>query len=631
VRAQIDLLLDLTGLNDQEVTRQALERLFTDADPGCFNLITVLLSPGIRTATLSITPPMRLIPSEEPVRAANEGLREARDNCRHFLILLGVAIPSCNAVVTLIQTFDIDPHLGAAMPRYSDAASGEIFKLSPEHGDSSSAVLPPRVLTEVSEYYITPEFLSACTLIRDMVVSNFDLFDETYETVAGALLRYLCKARRCGFRCVVSNAAVVDTSSYAYSRPVPNAADLKRLRSEYPDVWQADTEFADDSLHAHESLLGKALSSQPPFGRSLLLDIRGLPGYINGTVEAALSICDGLSHITANWEIALWTTPEIADFYNFSQRYPKWEIVSDATDRYFTAALRLLQPWHLSTLIELHNSALFLFCYILDTIALDIIFTAPRHLRDTWQFLSEYADGIVYISQYTRDRFAARFPASKLTPGYVSYLSFHPDDYTPAPIASRSGEPDCFVLLMGNAYDHKYVEPTAELLGAAFPFRRFKAFGITRHRNSLMGPLESGNIPQPEMDRLFAEADLIVLPSLYEGFGLPVIRGLSVGRTVIARASDLLRELAARYRGPGRLLSFNNPAQLVELVGRVLHNEPVNEIGLGSALGAMERPMTWTDVAAGVLRFVEVRLPNIRKSRWQSRETIVRQLRGLST
>jgi hypothetical protein len=55
-----------------------------------------------------------------------------------------------------------------------------------------------------------------------------------------------------------------------------------------------------------------------------------------------------------------------------------------------------------------------------------------------------------------------------------------------------------------------------------------------------------------------------------EGFGCPMLRSLSYGHTVVARYSESLLEIAAHYRGPGRLVAFRSEAELVEMIGRLL-------------------------------------------------------------
>jgi len=565
-------------------------------------------------------------PASHAITVANEAFRRASENNRHLLVMLAPIVPEENAISILTEAFGIDPHFGAVVPRESDPATGEILKLDKELGDPELKSLPRRILNWVPDYYILPEILPACFLLRNSVLSNFDPLDETFETLAGALRHYLCRARRAGFRCAVLNRAIVSrVSSESSSMIRLTEADIRKLHAQYPDAGLAKAEFRDHSLHIHESLLARALPSQH-VQRKLLLDIRGVPSQINGTTEAVLSLCDAYSTMNHGWAITLLAAAGPAQFHRLAERYPQWEIITKEGEQCFTAALRPSQPWDLTSIIELHRMALFNFYTMLDTIAWDILVGKPPELNATWSFLSEHADGIIYISEYTRDRFRARFPMSQMTPGYVSHLSFDPHDYVIQAVKDEPHDSKTFILVVGNSFDHKNVGPTVDLLSSRFPSHVIKALGLRNHPGSRVVPLESGQIPQIDMDRLFARAVIIVFPSFYEGFGFPILKGLSYGRTVIARQSGLLAEIASHYRGRGRLIAFRTATELAEAVGRVLDGSEIAEAPLGGALDASAKPMDWTAVAAGVLGFIEERVQDVAASRWPARQCAIEQM-----
>lgn len=567
----------------------------------------------------------------ESTASANEAFRNASETGCHLLILIGALSPDKEVVRRLIESFSLDPHFGAAIPRQSDPLTGEILTFADENGDPEITGLPPQVLNEIPTLYILPELLSSCFILRDSVISNLGCLDESYETLAGALQQYLCRARRCGFRCIVVNNAVVSAASHTRPWLVPIAQrDLIRLHTEYLDFGEAKIQFMNHPLHRHESLMARVLSPKKSIRQTLLVDARGVPHQVNGTTEAVLGVCDGLRQLNSSWTITLWTAGAAAQYHNLSERYPDWEIVENPNDRLFTAALRLSQPWKLNTLIELHRKAFFSFYTILDTIAWDILFVAPPGLGTTWNFLSSYADGILYISKYTRDRFMMRFPQAKMTAGYVSYLSFDPRDYKKQVAESKFGSDKEFILVVGNTYDHKNVRPTVDLLTSKFRGYDIKAFGINAHPNPSVECIESGQIRQADIDVLFARAKMVIFPSFYEGFGFPVLQGLSNGRTVIARHSELLQEIAGRYRGPGRLIGFRNPKELLDVVERAIQGLALDQVPLGTALNSDDEPSDWKDIASGILRFIEERVQNIDQCRWHARQMAIEQIEANS-
>jgi glycosyltransferase involved in cell wall biosynthesis len=223
-----------------------------------------------------------------------------------------------------------------------------------------------------------------------------------------------------------------------------------------------------------------------------------------------------------------------------------------------------------------------------------------------------------------------RFPSGADVPGLVSYLSFSPADYVHPDVkpvlrpATRPTEDD-FLFIVGNEYDHKDVSRTIELLTTAFPYQSIVALGPAKAVSPRVTVLQSGTLSELEIHRLYANARAVVFPSFYEGFGFPILTTLAYGGTLLARRSTLLDEVAARCAPRGRLVPFDRRDSLVELIGRLLHGEPVPELPLGTALDRGE-PLSWQDVGRGIVNFLSTLTSDLSKSRWRAREHAIRQL-----
>jgi glycosyltransferase involved in cell wall biosynthesis len=299
-------------------------------------------------------------------------------------------------------------------------------------------------------------------------------------------------------------------------------------------------------------------------------------------------------------------------------------------DAAYTAAVRLSQPWHIQEMVDLHSVALVNAYLVLDTIAWDIAYATVSHLEGTWQFLAKYADGLLYDSTFTRDRFLKRFPAASDTPGVVTHLSFDPSDYVRLkPV--ESGHDAGFVLVIGNDLAHKDVQATVETLASAFPFHPMTVLGSVRAVSPMITVTPSGERPDTEVHRLYATAQYVIFPSFYEGFGFPVVTALAYGRTVLARRSQLLEEVAAHCAPRGRLIMFDTREELVDVLGRLLHGESIADYPLGSDLSG-GRPKAWQDVAERTLAFIESITPgDASPARWFEREEMVRALVSFRT
>ena len=627
-KSPLDLLWDLSLLaGEQDRAATAICNLACrDVLGDIIDHATVLLPADFPCDGLTLPAAWSLVNTAQPIRDASAAFERAGDCGHHLLILLGPLAVSNEAVGTLISGFELDPHFGVTVPRQLDPHSCEILKMADELGDPQISSLPRRTLVEIPEYYILPEFLAPCFVLRGEIVANLASLDESHQTLLGALQHYLCHIRRAGYRTAVINRSVIAALPNLAERKIQvSKADTRKLHIEHPGVGRAKTEFIDHPLHLHESLLATAFSADISKRQSLLIDGRGLRSYTNGTAEAILALCDALRTEAPHWDISLLAESTAIEHHELGNRYPAWSLLSKLDGRLFTFALRPSQPWHLATMMELHRVALLNLYAILDTISWDILFEAPRGLTAFWDFMCQYADGLLYNSYYTRDHFLRRFPLASSKPGHVFHHSFNPNDYIVGGYSPDS-HPEDYIFVIGNAYDHKNLTPTVDLLVSAFPFQRFKVLGLASHNNPNVEALESGHIPASEIETLFSRAKLIIFPSFYEGFGLPILKGLSYGRTVLARHSELLLELASHYQGPGNLLAFTSPATLVDLIGRVIHNQPVPSLSLGNALSAGETPLNWNGVARGVLDFLELRKADVKSWQWLARERAVRQL-----
>ena len=412
--------------------------------------------------------------------------------------------------------------------------------------------------------------------------------------------------------------------------PAMSARDQGLLRRLVPDLDRAWQESRGSPWERFERLCTASIDTpKPPPRPSLLLDVRNVGPIYNGTTQAVLGIVNGLKVLQPKWDVALLANADGAVFHDFKRVYAGWPVHTTLPDRPFTAALRPSQPWHIQEMVDLHSVSLFNAYLLLDTIAWDIAYAAPPHLEGTWQFLADHADAFLFDSHFTRQRFVERFPSAGSVPGRVTHLSFDPTEYARTDVSSTSGG-DEFILVIGNNLDHKDVRHTVEALASAFPFRHIRALGPADVVSPFVTAQRSGGLPELEMHRLYASAQFVVFPSFYEGFGFPILTALAYGRTVLARRSALLEEVAAQCDCRGRLVVFDRREELVELIGRLVHGEPVPEhpLGLGLANG---RPKTWRDVARDTLDFLESRVREPSRSRWTAREHAVRQLMAYRT
>lgn len=106
-------------------------------------------------------------------------------------------------------------------------------------------------------------------------------------------------------------------------------------------------------------------------------------------------------------------------------------------------------------------------------------------------------------------------------------------------------------------------------------------------------------ISDDELARAYAEAEVAVVPSLYEGFSLPAIEAMACGVPLVATTGGALPEVIGTDGETGLLVTPDDPEALAAGIRRVM-DDPVLAARLGA--GGRERVLgrfTWAATARG--------------------------------
>lgn len=271
----------------------------------------------------------------------------------------------------------------------------------------------------------------------------------------------------------------------------------------------------------------------------------------------------GLEHVPARtvragyrpWRMAVWMGHLLRTGFN--------RLVPEAT--LFHATEHLLPPLiGVPTVLTVHDMIFRLF---------------PQHqkrlnywyLNATMPLYCRRADAIITVSETSKQDILRHYhlDPSKIT---VVYEAASPE-FIPAGTAAldmarrRYGLPDRYVIHVGTIEPRKNLTRLVEALdllrrkGTRIPlvivggkgwlyddfFRRLEGLSV---RDAV---LFQGYVPSADLPLLYSAASLAVVPSVYEGFGLPVLEAMACGTPVIASTASCLPEIggdAARYVEP---------------------------------------------------------------------------------
>jgi len=101
-------------------------------------------------------------------------------------------------------------------------------------------------------------------------------------------------------------------------------------------------------------------------------------------------------------------------------------------------------------------------------------------------------------------------------------------------------------------------------------FPAYTSLEKTLRARNLLGRVRfTGKVSSEELQAAYRDAAAVVLPSLFEGFGLPAIEALASGTPVIASRAGALPEVIADA-GAGVLVPPRDPAALAKAIGDLL-------------------------------------------------------------
>ena len=107
----------------------------------------------------------------------------------------------------------------------------------------------------------------------------------------------------------------------------------------------------------------------------------------------------------------------------------------------------------------------------------------------------------------------------------------------------------------------------------------------------------AGKLPRGELERTLRTTTALVVPSLFEGFGLPAVEALASGTPLVATRAGALAEVVASA-GAGTLVAPADAAALAAGIRAVLEDWERTQADAVAARARIEREFGWPTVAA---------------------------------
>ena len=241
-----------------------------------------------------------------------------------------------------------------------------------------------------------------------------------------------------------------------------------------------------------------------------------------------------------------------------------------------------------------------------ETSTVDIIRKFERCVRRL-----RYVDALITVSEFTRREMVERLG---IDPGKIT-VCYHGVDQdffvteVKEDVVRKYSEGFPYILFVGTLEPRKNVESLIEAFkgiknpGLKLLLAGKEGWGIEGIRNKVRelgldrAVFFLGYVPEEDIPHLYRGSEVFVYPSLYEGFGIPVLEAMAAGAPVVTSKAASLPEVT---RGSAILVSPRDVRAISEAIRGILGNR-----GLGVELREKgvkrAREFTWDRCALEVL------------------------------
>jgi len=227
------------------------------------------------------------------------------------------------------------------------------------------------------------------------------------------------------------------------------------------------------------------------------------------------------------------------------------------------------------------------------------------------------ADTIIAISKNTKEDVveASHCEEEKVTVVYDGvdcgrFSKVQKESLLAESIRKKHHLPDQYILWVGGYRRHKNVELLCNtfikakkqygmphmlvLCGPGLLFEgAIKTISKT-HKNDIM---VIGQVNDDELPVLYSLADAFVFPSLYEGFGLPILEAMACGTPVITSNTSSLPEVAGNA---AMLVNPTNENEIAEAIAKLIFDQELKKTMIKNGLERI-KIFTWENTARNTL------------------------------
>jgi GT2 family glycosyltransferase/glycosyltransferase involved in cell wall biosynthesis len=400
------------------------------------------------------------------------------------------------------------------------------------------------------QYHVIPTGVGFCMLIKRTLIINFGLFDEVYEKGYNEENDFCMRISQYGYSTVAANHAFVfhyESKSFGEEERIQrDKTNYQILNKRYPYYKNIVNQYFKTDIHPLESLI-PCMVGKP----SLLFCLYEAKPHYDGTTIYGLKLLEAFyAKFKDDYDITVLAHINVIKFHNIDQLYPtviepheldsKYTLVFSPSQLFFWEHLKIHLQFGLRSAFTLQDIIALRCSYLIST---------NSSIKRIFSNAIKYADGIIAISEVVKKDAQSYFNELVLAnfDNKVKVVHHGIDvDLKLNQTASTTSLPfEDYVLVVGNHYAHKSMKLVYDALISKNTTHNFIFLGYQLPVNcpTNFAHYVSGKLTNELIATLYQKAHLVVFPSQYEGFGLPVVEALSNHKKLIVYDNAINREV----------------------------------------------------------------------------------------
>ena len=504
------------------------------------------------------------------IGTCNAAFAQAKAERADVILLNSDTMVFAGALREMLQVARLDSMIGFVSPRSNNATLATL-----PHSTLDQYVTPAdgyanfvRYSAGLPRFSLVPTAVGFCLFVKWSVFSELGAFDPVYGKGYNEENDLIMRANRCGYRAVLANRAFVwhqGEQSFAESTQAKTAREEKNapvLQERYPEYVPLIHTYFSSPEYLAEDLLEYVDAKEGQL--TFAFDFSSFAAHFNGTFESGIKLLDAAVRTwPTHVRIAVYMDTDAWKFHGLSRLKAVQRLDVQDVNAKVTAILRIGQPFDAKSVSRIVSRAPVIGIFMLDTISYDCGYLSLTFDAKVWRFVFDQIDVLFTNSRFTLERIVARFKPGARVLQRVSRHSLDVTEYAVPQERTPGAKPHLFVI--GNHFSHKFVRPTVDAIAAAFPDRKVVAvgYGETPSPYGNVEAYESGNLSNETFEKFYSDAEAVIFPSHYEGFGFPILHSLARKRPIYVRDSALYRELAGEIHGAENIRYFCTVDELV--------------------------------------------------------------------